>query len=497
LSGKIITAKLSLKFCIFAPAKAPQNKMMDINEIRSIIAQGEGLNIEFKKSRSILPRNVFESICAFLNRKGGHILLGVKDNGYIEGIQEDSLPTQLKTLADDMNNPQVISPSVYLTSEVIEIDGKTIIHIYVPESTQGHTYLGVYYDRNHEGDYKLLTNYQISTLFLRKFDGYTENKVFQWLQMSDFVQEDFDKVRRIVSFNTNGTHPWTTMSNDEILRAAKLYRKDEKTGQEGYTMAAALLFGTEVTVGTVCPHYRIDALRRIDDVDRYDDRDVIECNLIQAYDRLMAFVQKHTPDRFFLEGISRESIRDIIFREMICNLLIHREYSVNFHTSLTVYKETVVTENWNIPYMMGQITPKNLHPHSKNPNIAAFFRQLKWVEDLGSGVRKMFHYCPLYLKDKNALPIMEENDVFKLTIPYEKEDIYKTFDSDRVGNIKNADKVLALIRKNSKITIPELAQTLSIPMRTMARIIAKLVEEGLLEREGSRKDGKWIIIEMA
>ncbi|GAP71242.1 RNA-binding domain-containing protein [Candidatus Symbiothrix dinenymphae] len=467
--------------------------MINAEKIKSIIAQGEGLNVEFKTAHSVLPRSVFETICAFLNRKGGHILLGVKDNGHIEGIMEDSLPTQLKTLADDMNNPKIISPTFYLTSEVVEIDEKKIICIYVPESSQAHTHLNIYYDRNHEGDYRLMTNHQISTLFLRKFDGYTENKVFPYLQMSDFVQEDFDTVRNIVSANTGRTHPWLKMSNEEILRSSKLYRKDDKTGQEGYTMAAALLFGTDVTVGTVCPHYRIDALCRKDDVERYDDRDVIECNLIQAYDRLMAFVQKHTPDRFFLEGIQRKSIRDIIFREMICNLLIHREYAVNFHTSLTVFKETVVTENWNIPYNMGQITPENLKPHSKNPNIAAFFRQLEWVEDLGSGVKKMFHYCPLYLNDKNALPVMEESDVFKLTIRYEKEG-YETFDFERVSNIKHADKVLKLIQENPKMTIIEMSQRLSVTTRTIKRIIAQLAAEKIIERNGSKKDGYWVIL---
>ncbi|WP_158648276.1 hypothetical protein [Candidatus Symbiothrix dinenymphae] len=32
--------------------------------------------------------------------------------------------------------------------------------------------------------------------------------------------------------------------------------------------------------------------------------------------------------------------------------------------------------------MMGEITPNNLRPHPKNPNIAAFFRQLEWMDDL-------------------------------------------------------------------------------------------------------------------
>jgi ATP-dependent DNA helicase RecG len=289
---------------------------------------------------------------------------------------------------------------------------------------------------------------------------------------------------------TNGAHPWANMSNEDILRSAKLYRHDENTGKEGYTLAAALLFGTETTIGTVCPHYRIDALCRKEDVDRYDDRDLIACNLLQAYSRLMAFVQKHTPDRFFLEGIQRVSIRNIIFREMVANLLIHREYSDPYRASLTIYKETVVTENGSIPYLMGRITPENLKPHPKNPNIADFFRQLEWVEDLGSGVRKMFHYCPLYANDENALPLMEEGDVFKLIIRYEKEGerLNATF------NIKYAPEILALIRHNPKITAQEIAQNLAVTKRTVERVMSNLVNEKLIERQGPRKGGEWIIL---
>jgi ATP-dependent DNA helicase RecG len=64
--------------------------MVDIEKIKSIIKQGEGWNIEFKKTRDSLSRSLFETVCAFLNRKGGHILLGVKDNGAVEGVSEES-----------------------------------------------------------------------------------------------------------------------------------------------------------------------------------------------------------------------------------------------------------------------------------------------------------------------------------------------------------------------------------------------------------------------
>ena len=52
-----------------------------------------------------------------------------------------------------------------------------------------------------------------------------------------------------------------------------------------------------------------------------------EHHLIDSYDRILAFIQKHLPDPFYLEGIERRSPRDHIFREVASNMLIHREYA--------------------------------------------------------------------------------------------------------------------------------------------------------------------------
>ena len=58
-------------------------------------------------------------------------------------------------------------------------------------------------------------------------------------------------------------------------------------------LAAGLLFGKDQVVTQLIPHYKIDALVRIDNTDRYDDRAYIQTNLIDAYDLLMDFVEKH------------------------------------------------------------------------------------------------------------------------------------------------------------------------------------------------------------
>jgi ATP-dependent DNA helicase RecG len=465
--------------------------MVELKQIRSIIAQGEGVYVEFKRSYDGLSRSVYDTICAFLNRKGGHILLGVKDDGTIEGIREDTLQIQVKTLADDMNNPQIISPVVRLEAEIVKMDEKKIIYIHVPESGQVHTHKGVIYDRNHEGDYKVTNHHLIKNLFVRKYEGYTENRVFSHLKIEDFVEEDFVFVRkRVAAFNY--AHPWITMSNDEILRSAKMYLRDERTKEEGYTLAAALTFGKPSALAMTCPHHKIDALCRKYDLDRYDDRDVVDCNLIQAYGRLLSFVRKHTPDRFFLEGDRRISIREVIFREAVANLLVHREYSFPYPARLIIYKNTLVTENWNIPFQMGRITPENMTPHPKNPVIAGVFRELEWVEDLGSGVRNMFRYLPLYVKDKNAKPMMEEGDIFRLTVGYEQEDAQKETPKSK-GDSKT--KILELIREHPTITSKILASELSLSERHVKKILAQLVLEKILIRIGSRKKWKWAIIE--
>ena len=55
-------------------------------ELLELIRGGENITVEFKKSRTEVTKDVYETVCAFSNRDGGHIFLGVKDNGEILGV---------------------------------------------------------------------------------------------------------------------------------------------------------------------------------------------------------------------------------------------------------------------------------------------------------------------------------------------------------------------------------------------------------------------------
>ncbi|NML67062.1 hypothetical protein HHL22_17790 [Hymenobacter sp. RP-2-7] len=56
---------------------------MTVEQVRQLLAQGEGIRVEFKEAAMALPDSFFDTACAFLNREGGTILLGVADDSTV------------------------------------------------------------------------------------------------------------------------------------------------------------------------------------------------------------------------------------------------------------------------------------------------------------------------------------------------------------------------------------------------------------------------------
>ncbi|MDO8734655.1 MAG: putative DNA binding domain-containing protein, partial [Elusimicrobiota bacterium] len=343
---------------------------MRASKIKEIIKHGEGISVEFKECKNTLSKNVFETVCAFLNRAGGELLLGVNKKGEIIGIEKNYVEQIKKDFVTAVNNPQKINPAFYLTIEEIEINGKTILYIYVPESSQVHRCIGKIYDRNEDGDFDITDNSNLVTaLYIRKQTTYSENKVYPFVTINDLRKDLIDRVRKLAG-NQKPNHPWAEMNDFELLKSAQLYLKDYQSGKKGFTLAAILLFGKDEVLLSVLSYFRTDAILRRENLDRYDDRDDIRTNLIESYDRIMAFVGKHLPDKFYLEKDQRISIRDHIFREVAGNILIHREYSNPFPTKFIIERNRVYTENSNKPHGHGLINPSNFTPFPKNPVIA-------------------------------------------------------------------------------------------------------------------------------
>lgn len=78
--------------------------LMGVMELLGIIEQGEGDSVEFKKSTTDITKDVYNTVCSFSNRDGGHILLGVKDNGEILGVDESAISKMKKDFVTSINN---------------------------------------------------------------------------------------------------------------------------------------------------------------------------------------------------------------------------------------------------------------------------------------------------------------------------------------------------------------------------------------------------------
>ena len=177
---------------------------MGTNEhpLKALIAKGEGIDVEFKACRDQLPKSVYETVCAFLNRHGGTLLLGVRDDRSIQGIAHDALEQVRKDFVTAINNPQKLTPPTYLSINETELDGKKLLHIYVPESSQVHRCNGRIYDRNEDGDIDITDHtVQVARLYNRKQANYSENRVYPWIQPDQLPGDLIERCRKYVRVN--------------------------------------------------------------------------------------------------------------------------------------------------------------------------------------------------------------------------------------------------------------------------------------------------------
>ncbi|MCD7764094.1 MAG: putative DNA binding domain-containing protein [Lachnospiraceae bacterium] len=458
---------------------------MDLTTLQSILTIGETVAVEFKRCGNGIESDTYESVCSFLNRFGGDLFLGVLDDGTVSGVPEKSASDMVKNFISVVSNPAMFSPTVYLAPKIIEDEaGHKIIHVHVPPSAEVHSYKKVIYDRVDDADVKVTATSAIAQMYIRKQNIFTEKKIFPYAKISDLRLDLLPRVRQMAVNHAGGEHPWKDLNDEELLKSAGLYGTDMATGESGYNLAAIMLLGKDDVIRDVCPAYLTDALLRKVNVDRYDDREIVQTNLIESYDRLMEFARKHLLDKFFLEDDARVSLRNILAREMISNVLMHREFTSPYMAKFVIEKERMYVENANRATGDGFITPDNLEPNPKNPIIASFFRNIGLADTLGSGTRKLFKYSKYY---SGRNPEFKEGDVFRIIVPL--DDAY-SFDynldsSLRVNTGRNNSEKMPVNREN----MPENDEKASVTGKKapLTKKIAPVSGEKIPEKNAGKK----------
>lgn len=461
------------------------------NNLLYEMRKGECVTVELKKCRNKLPSSLFESICGMLNRSGGHIFLGVENDGEVSGVSNNAVKEMKKDFANTCNNPQKIFPAVHLEIHDYIVNDKTVLYIYVYESSDVHRTVNKIFDRNEDGDFDITANtHLISQMYIRKSNTYIENKIFPYAKVKDLRKDLIDRARKL-AINRDANHPWARMSDMELLKSAGLYERDLQTGEEGINLAGILLLGKDETISSALSYYRTDAILRVKDLERYDDRDDIRTNLLDSYDRLIEFLQKHTNEKFYIENGQRINIRNIIAREICANMLIHREYSNPASAQLVITKETVTTTNANKPRFIGYIDASNFSPFPKNPKIAGFFKEIGYADELGSGIKKIAKYAKIYSGVDSAF---REGELFEAVVYLPNSGVRQKRDNLRgevVGFIASRNGVN---RKEIDRFAYPLLDGLDESQKDsrVSNLVASLSRAGIIENRGSKKYPKWV-----
>lgn len=194
------------------------------------------------------------------------------------------------------------------------------------------------------------------------------------------------------------------------------------------------------------------------------------------------------------------SPRDIIVREIVTNLLIHREYSSPMPGKLIVDADGLRTENASRSFFEGRLTLDEFNPMSKNPIIAGFFTEIGLADELGSGMRNLYKYSKIYTGKE---PELIDGDEFKAFVPV----AYVDTPSSRgpathggqasAGSVDEArsvkDVILDMLDTKVQVTSHSVAAAAHVTVRTANRYLLKYVSSGVLVV--AAKKGKFKVYE--
>ncbi len=376
---------------------------MTEQEIIDLLSQHEWKDVEFKEAKTAVPKSAYESVSAFANTEGGHLVFGVKKDGVdfevvgvvdVDRIQNDFITT--------LRQKDKINQIINVEEKLLSIESKDLLVFYVPEvpRLQKPVYLNKdirkSFLRKGACDVKC-TDDELKRLLndasKERYDGTTVD--YELPQC--YSPDDIAWYRRQYE-SKNNRRSYTDLSDEEFLFQLGLV-KESPYGRKP-TIASILLFGTDGYLRGVLPRPVIDCQRYLFSSDqvseeRWQDRALCDFNLVQSWRAVIDWYYRFAEIPFEVDPktLQRKDqpVDYIAFREAIVNMLIHQDYSD--HTRKPAIKHfTDQTEFWNPGDAFANVDDL-LSPGEKevrNPLIVNAFRRIGLSENAGWGLREVF-----------------------------------------------------------------------------------------------------------
>ena len=422
----------------------------------------EANRIEYKRELS----DRFErAVVSFLNYAGGgEILIGADNNGGIIGVNNaDSIQLQIVDRIRNNIRPQTLGLfDVVLT----EIDGKDVIRIIVSCGQQ-------------------------RPYYIRKL-GMSEQGCFIRVGSSaqpmseQMIEELLAKRQQITLQSMNAPRQSLAFKQLFIYYAEKKLEPTEQfiesldlrqsNGEYNY---AAYLLADENGVSI-----KVAAYAGTDKVDLLETREYGNRCLITATQRILDRLDSE--NRTFAKitaktRLEKERVNSIALREAVINAIVHNDYTKGVPLVEIFTNRIVVTSCGGLVVDLSEEDFFKCRSMPRNRELMRVFRDMELVEQIGSGMSRI-----LKAYDRSIFELSPSFTV--VTFPFEE-----AFISPNGGVIGKKNSTLDVLKTNPTATIPDLIKLTGKSQRTISRELREYQDTGLLQREGARKSGRWVV----
>lgn len=371
---------------------------MTLTELLELIRNGENSGVEFKRD-VLQSRELAKEIVAFANFEGGTVLLGVDDDGGIQGLTRgDGLEQFVVNTCRDKIRPPIV-PYFEIIRDVE--NGRDVAAVRV---SRGYDVHAVWHENRHfyyrrVGSHSVEPSpEELARLFQQRGDLRAELRPVSGTTFRDL---DF---RRLTDYFRRLRQQDSPEENDE-RRWIGLLTNTELMVEDGVDVAGLLLFG--LVPNRYLPHAGITAVAfpglekdyavrerlsiRGPMTPLFDGNQLRENGLVE---QAIEFINRNSsPTVRFEDGIRRIDVPAYpvgVLREGLVNALIHRDYLLsNSDIELSLFENRLeITSPGRLP---NGITPERMRigcRAARNQLLKDTMRDYGYLENMGLGVSR-------------------------------------------------------------------------------------------------------------
>ena len=464
-----------------------------------VIPMKENLTTEFKSDKKRYPDNLLiEELVGMANTKGGELYLGVEDNGEITGIHKVHEDINgLKALVANMT-----VPSLSVRAEILYEDRKKVLKIEIPMSRSIiATTSGKLLKRRLKIDgspenvpmYPYEINTRLSELSLLDFSG----QILSGAKIEDLDPNERIRLKKIIELR-HGDSLLLELEDEELDKALQLVK--EENGQLFPTVTGMLLIGKEKKLIELMPTAK--SVFQVLDGTIVRKNEEFSKPLLETFEIFEENFKVWNPETEIENGLFRIPVPEFsynAFREALVNAFCHRDYSMLGSVRLAITDEGMTISSPG--GFIDGVNLKNLltvEPHGRNQTLANALKRIGLAERTGRGIDRIFEGSIIYGRpwpdySESTTTIVK---VFiqraKPNIPFLRM-IYEAGRRNGKSLSINSLLILSLIEFERKVTLQGIIQKINLTETRIKANINKLIEEGLIEEIGSRKNKEYIL----